>query len=470
MCSLPPRHRAYSLEDLTLNKTKIFLLFIVFIFFGAIASYILVDIVSKKSESKAPFARVIEIGMLEDDPALWGQNYPLQYASYLLTSDQVRTRYGGSEALPRTPTKADPRSIVSQSKLEEDPRLKIMWQGYPFSIDMREERGHAYMLIDQIHTQRQMVTKQPAACLNCHASTYVAMFNLGEGDLDKGFEKLNAMDYHQGLDLVKHPVSCIDCHHPQTMQLRLTRPAFIEGLKKLKTSQGLVHFDVDKDITHNEMRSFVCAQCHVEYYFKGEEKRLTYPWSEGIKADEMLSYYEKNPHYDWIHPKTDAKMLKAQHPEFELWSQGVHAKAGVSCVDCHMPYQRSGAHKVTNHHIRSPLLNINKSCQTCHNRPEAEILEQVELIQTRHYQMRNQVMDALVELIEQIEKNKNKLPAQKLKKIQKLHTQSQFLIDFVEAENSMGFHAPQEAARLMVKALDMIRQAQNMLSLKDSTH
>lgn len=447
-----------------MKRNHYILLFITFIFVGAISSYLLVDIMKKKNEANAPFHRVVEISELEDDPAVWGRNYPIQFASYILTADQVRTRYGGSEAMPRTPTDADPRSIVSQSKLEEDPRLKIMWQGYPFSIDMREERGHAYMLIDQIHTKRQDVAKQPAACLNCHASTYVAMFNLGEGDLTKGFEKLNAMDYHQGLDFVKHPISCIDCHNPKTMELRITRPAFMEGIAKLKATQGLTHYDVNKDATRAEMRSFVCAQCHVEYYFKGDEKRLTYPWSKGIKADEMLEHYAENPHTDWVHPKTGAKMLKAQHPEFELWSQGVHARAGVSCVDCHMPYQREGAVKVTNHHIRSPLLNVNKACQTCHKRPEEDILNQVELIQTRHYEMRNQVMDALVELIKQIEKNKNKLSKDKLTEVQKLHTKAQFLIDFVEAENSMGFHAPQEAARIMLKSLDMIRQAQNLMN------
>src|SRR5919108_2335130 len=156
---------------------------------------LLVNIFQRQQEARNPFYRVVELNDETVDPAVWGRNFPLQYDGYRRTVDQVRTRYGGSEALPRTPTQTDPRSIVAQSRLEEDPRLKIMWAGYAFSKDFREERGHAYMLDDQTFTERQQVTKQPGACLNCHASVYVTYKQLGGGDIFKGFEQLNKMPY-----------------------------------------------------------------------------------------------------------------------------------------------------------------------------------------------------------------------------------------------------------------------------------
>jgi nitrite reductase (cytochrome c-552) len=298
---------------------------------------LLVNIFEHKQEAKNPFYRVVELDDETVDPAVWGKNFPLQYDGYKRTVDQVRTRYGGSEAVPRTPTNADPRSVVAQSRLEEDPRLKTMWAGYAFSVDFREERGHAYMLSDQEFTDRQHFSKQPGTCIHCHASVYVPYKRAGGGDLIKGFEKLNQMPYLEARKHVTHPVACIDCHDSQTMQLRVTRPGFLEGIRALKASQGIANYDVNRDATRQEMRAFVCGQCHVEYYFKGPEKRLTYPWLKGLKADEILSYYEETGFKDWQHAVTGAPVLKAQHPEFEMWNQGIHARSGVACADCHMP-------------------------------------------------------------------------------------------------------------------------------------
>ncbi|MCP9450349.1 MAG: ammonia-forming cytochrome c nitrite reductase subunit c552, partial [Nitrospira sp.] len=254
---------------------------------------LLVTIFQRKQEEKALFFRVVELTDDTDDPALWGKNFPFQYDAYTRTVDQVRTRFGGSEAIPRTPTEADPRSVVAQSRLEEDPRLKTMWAGYAFAHDFREERGHAYMLEDQTYTERQVVTPQPGTCLQCHSSVYTAMKRLGEGDIFSGFAKLNAMPYAEARPHVTHPVTCIDCHHPDTMQLRVTRPAFIEGLRALKAHEGTKNYDVNLMATRQEMRSFVCGQCHVEYYFQGQERRLVFPWAKGLHVDDMLAYYDE---------------------------------------------------------------------------------------------------------------------------------------------------------------------------------
>ena len=245
---------------------------------------LLVNIFQRQQEARNPFYRVVELDDTTTDPEVWGKNFPLQYDGYKRTVDQVRTRYGGSEALPRTPTTADPRSIVAQSRLEEDPRLRTMWAGYPFAKDFREERGHAYMLDDQTFSERQQATAQPGTCMHCHASVYVPYKQLGGGDLIQGFEAMNRMPYFEARKLVSHPVACIDCHAPDTMQLRVTRPGFLEGIQKVKRSQGIENYDVNRMATRQEMRAYVCGQCHVEYYFKGADKRLTYPCKAKAKS------------------------------------------------------------------------------------------------------------------------------------------------------------------------------------------
>jgi nitrite reductase (cytochrome c-552) len=427
-------------------------------------STLLVNIFERKQESKNPFYRVVELDDTIEDPEVWGKNFPLQYDGYKRTVDQERTRFGGSEAIPRTPTKVDPRSVVAQSRLEDDPRLRTIWDGYAFSVDFREERGHAHMLADQTFTERQHATKQPGACLHCHASIYVPYRRVGNGDLFKGFAELNPLSYADARKHVAHPIACIDCHDPRTMQLRITRPAFIEGITALKSHQGIKGYDVNKMATRQEMRTYVCAQCHDEYYFKGAEKRLTYPWAKGNKVEEIFAYYDEIKHKDWVHKTTGSPLLKAQHPEFEMWSQGIHARSGVACADCHMPYYREGALKISDHHVRSPLLNINRACQTCHHWPEAELKARVEIIQERTFKLRNFAMDAVVALIRDLEKAKTRGIAEgPLNEARDFHRQAQFYLDFVEAENSTGFHAPQEAARILGESIDLSRRGQEKL-------
>ena len=426
---------------------------------------LLVNIFQRQQEGRNPFFRVVELNESTEDPEIWGKNFPLQYDGYKRTVDMVRTRYGGSEAVPRTPSQADPRSVVARSRLEQDPRLKTMWAGYAFSVDFREERGHAHMLEDQTFTQRQSVASQPGTCMQCHASIVVPYRKLGEGDLTRGFERMNQMSYAEARKLVAHPVACIDCHDPETMALRVTRPGFMEGIRALKASQGVANYDVNRMATRQEMRSYVCGQCHVEYYFRGKEKRLVYPWAKGIKVEEILAYYAEAGHKDWVHTETGAPVLKAQHPEFEMWSQGIHARSGVACADCHMPYKREGAMKISDHHVRSPLLNINRACQTCHKIPEDELRSRVETIQERTFRMRNLAMDALVGLIGDIKAASEAGTASvgRLDRAREYQRQAQFRLDFVEAENSTGFHAPQEAARILAEAIDMARKGQLVL-------
>jgi nitrite reductase (cytochrome c-552) len=397
------------------------------------------------------------------DPKTWAMNWPHQYDSYQRTVDYQRTRYGGSDAVP-------------EQLLDRDPWLRTLFSGYAFSLDYREARGHAYMLLDQEQTERVLQKPQPGACLHCHSSVLPLYRHEGEGDVMAGFLKVNAMSYSEarslkndkGELLVQHPVSCIDCHDPETMQLRVTRPGFINGIKALKAHQGDADYDVNRDATRQEMRTYACAQCHVEYYFKGEQKTLTYPWENGIKVEEIEKYYDDLGFSDWTHGVTGAPVLKAQHPEFELWSQGIHARSGVSCADCHMPYLRVGAMKVSDHHVRSPLLNVARACQTCHRIAEEELISRAHTLQDRTRALIDRTSEAYVEMVDAIAAAKaSGVAEEELREAWKLQRKAQFRLDFVYAENSKGFHASQETARILAEAIDYARQGQlTALSLR----
>lgn len=432
------------------------------------------NISERKDEARLTVLKVAEVTEETVDPATWGKNWPRQYDGYRRTVDIERTKHGGSEAF---------------QKLDDDPRWRLLFKGYAFGVDYREERGHAYMLRDQEETERMKVAKQPGACLHCHSSVLPAYLASGlkqgvpndaahrQEAIMKGFEEVCSQPYDQARKLVSHPVSCVDCHHPETMALRVTRPGFILGIQALAKSDDVVphlpsidrwrksgrkvEYDPNQEASRQEMRTMACAQCHVEYYFKGDKKLLTYPWHKGLKADQIEAYYDEVGWKDWEHKESGAAVLKAQHPEFELWSQGIHARSGVSCADCHMPYKREGAIKVSDHHVRSPLLNVSRACQTCHHYPETEIISRVTAIQDRTKALMVRAEEATVDLINTIARaKKDGASDEQLKPARALHRKAQWRLDFVAAENSMGFHAPQEAARLLAEAADMARQGQ----------
>jgi nitrite reductase (cytochrome c-552) len=434
------------------------------------------NISDRKAEERHVHARLQPVGEEDTDPAKWGVNFPRQYDSYLLTALPTRTRFGGhggSEAMP-------------DQKIERDPWLKRMFLGYAFALDYRDRRGHAYMLADQEETER--ITKpQSGSCLHCHASVMPLYRKLGEGDAKKGMDLTHKMTYQEAhAQLVgmghNHPVSCVDCHDPETMRLRVTRPGFIEGIQMLAESGAdvphipsierwragsrEVKYDPNRDGTHNEMRSFVCGQCHVEYYCS-TRLPLVFPWGKGLKVEQQEAFWNElkfddgHRFFDYKHAETGAEILKAQHPEYELWSQGVHARAGVSCADCHMPYQREGATKVTDHWVRSPLLNVQRACQTCHNVPEAEILTRVSLIQDRNHELLQRAAKALMDQFDAIlAARKSGADEASLRASLEFQRSAQWRLDFIAAENSMGFHAPQEAARILGEAIDLARQGE----------
>ncbi len=406
---------------------------IVTVILTVFATALLVNIFERKEEGKNRFVEVVPIDEFETDPAVWGHNFPDQYDGWRHTKDNYgSTKYGGSEKI---------------DKLAQNPRLKTLFAGYPFSIEYNEERGHGWALEDVISIKR-LEGNKPGTCMSCKSSDNVRLWH------EMGPEEFYRTPMNELVNHTKNPISCLNCHDPETMELRPANPAFLSIME----ARGI---DLSK-ATRQKMRTYVCGQCHVEYYFETkEEPNLHFPWHKGLSIDEIEAYYDELGFSDWVHPDSGAGLIKVQHPEFELWSSGIHARSGVSCADCHMPFKRVGSQKISDHWVRSPLVNISYSCQTCHRWEEEEMEDRVITIQDRTKKLMDEAEIAIIDAIDAIKAAKEAGVDDKLlEDARKLHRRAQIRWDFIAAENSMGFHSPQETARILGEAIDFARQAQ----------
>ncbi|WP_233188212.1 ammonia-forming cytochrome c nitrite reductase subunit c552 [Actinomyces qiguomingii] len=427
-------------------------------------TWLLTTIFEHKQESAASFTEVVELTDTSYDPQVWGQNFPIQYEQYRKTIEDT-----DGDFIAVTPTADDPREYHTVSRIDAETRAQRMWRGYPFSYDYTEPRGHEWALVDQRYTERTDDRfNQPGTCLNCHASMPAVYDELGDGDREAGFHAMNAMSFKDAYEHTSGSIACIDCHDPQTMELTITRPAFVDGIRKAKAAEGIADYDVNRDATNQEMRTYVCAQCHVEYYFAGDSKTLTFPWDKGLTVYDAMDYYDEIGWTDFTHEESGADVLKAQHPDFETWAQGIHAANGVTCADCHMPYNRVGAAKVSNHQIMSPMANdetINASCLTCHHSTAQEMRERVDGIQTRWQGSLNvsfTALDALITDITDAAAN-GTASADDLDKARDYQRKSQFVVDYSFSENGRGFHAPDYSISILNQATDWARSGQLVL-------
>ena len=428
---------------------------------SAALTWLLTTIVEHKQEAKWPFAQVVQLTDTTYDPAVWGENFPIQYEQYKKTIEDT-----DGDFIKVTPTAEDPREYHTISRIDSETRAKRMWRGYAFAVDYTEPRGHEWALDDQRYTGRTAPRfKQPGTCLNCHASMPEIYDELGNGDRKAGFDAMNAMSYDEAFEHASSSIACIDCHDPKTMELTITRPAFMEGIKQAKAAEGITDYDVNRDATNEEMRTYVCAQCHVEYYFAGEGKTLTFPWSKGLTVYDEMNYYDEVGWTDFTHEESGAPILKAQHPDFETWAQGIHAANGVTCADCHMAYNREGASKVSNHQIMSPMASedtINSSCLTCHHSSASEMRERVEGIQTRWQSSLNVSFTALDALITDITTaaGNGSATEEQLATARDYQRKAQFIVDYSFSENGRGFHAPAYSISILNQATDWARSGQ----------
>jgi nitrite reductase (cytochrome c-552) len=538
--SAPPPEREQGVAPTRRDRRPILVLsglLVVIAVVTFVVTAVLVTMVERKQEARQPFVRLVDVTEISTDPVPWGTNWPNQFDAYRRSVDTTETTYGGSSAMPQSKLEEAPwlRRLYAGYAFSLDYRelrghaYMLYDQEVTERVTKRQQSGaclHCHSSI--VPTYRrigmealgQEVTPETLAedfnwpavmrgfeivSTQPYAEVHAALLATPDGtpgeneplfpggSTTKAPSPANQPDVPpdpmEGHDMLAqageaHPVSCIDCHDPGNMQIRITRPGFVEGIAMLAESDEPVPhmpsidrwregdraepYDVNDFATRQEMRSFVCAQCHVEYYC-ANKMTLEFPWSNGLKAEDLEQHWAETTFangeqfYDYKHGETGAIIYKAQHPEFELWAQGVHAKSGVSCADCHMPYQREGAMKVSDHWVRSPLLNINNACQTCHNVPEEELRAKVADIQDRTKNLMGRAAGAMTDMLDAIrEAQAAGATAEQLAPIFKLQTKAMWRLDYISSENSKGFHADQEAARLLGESIDYSRQAQAM--------
>lgn len=410
------------------QKSLIALLAVFLLFFG----FVVVRIgVAKPAAS----VKVAKIPAGEMNPAVWGQYYPLQYAGYQKTAEEAPspTGYGGS---------------IKVQKSEMQPEITMLFKGMPFSKDYSEDRGHIHALEDLKETKR-IGPASKGACITCK-TPYVeqAYKEYGWSYANKPLDEM--------LGKAKESVACSTCHDPATMNLRVINPAFIEA----QARRGI---DVTK-ASREDMRTYVCAQCHSEYYFEPGTTKVVFPWDKGVKPAEMYAYYSDKPSgftQDWQHPDSKAAMLKAQHPDYELFSTSAHGKSGVSCADCHMPYMRKDGQKYTSHWITSPLRTLDASCSPCHNQGAAWLEARVKTIQDQTFELQHMAGQTIAKAHTAIANAAAQPGADEanLAKARELVRQAQWYWDLLSAENSMGFHNPSQALNTLGQANELAHQA-----------
>lgn len=397
------------------------------------------SVLNRRAEIASVFNnKKTEITGIESRNEAFAANYPRNYETWLQTADTTFvSKYNSSQAV---------------DVLEQRPNMVILWAGYAFSKDYTTPRGHSYAVTDVRRTLRtgapmhEHAGPQPATCWSCKSPDVPRM--MAELGVDSFYHKQWGALGHE----IVNSIGCADCHEPENMDLHISRPA----LKEAFARQGK---DITK-ATHQEMRSLVCAQCHVEYYFKGEGKYLTFPWDKGMTLEDMEVYYDEIQFTDYVHALSKTPILKAQHPDYEIAQMGIHGQRGVSCADCHMPYKSEGGVKFSDHHIQSPLAKIDRTCSVCHRESEQTLRNNVYERQAKVLETRDLLEDELAKahIEAKFAWEKGATDAQ-MKPVLDLIRQAQWRWDFGVASHGASFHAPQEVQRILSHGLNRALQA-----------
>ncbi|MDP4191065.1 MAG: ammonia-forming cytochrome c nitrite reductase [Bacteroidota bacterium] len=395
------------------------------------------SIIERRSETQYLFKATKPINPMEPRNQVWGEAFPREWETYQRTLDTTfATKYGGN---------------ISIDMLERYPNLVILWAGYAFAKGYNQGRGHMHA-IEDVRNSLRTGSPQPATCWTCKSP-----------DVPRVMKKMGVAEFYKQTwtslgQEITNPIGCADCHDAQTLNLTITRPALVEAFQR----QGK---DIKK-ASHQEMRSLVCAQCHVEYYFKGKEEHyLTFPWDQGIVVDSIEKYYDRVNHVDFVHYLSRTPILKAQHPDWEISQMGIHAQRGVTCVDCHMPYMTEGGVKYTNHQIVSPVKYITEACQVCHRQDKETLLKNIYDRQDKIRELLSTAEEVLVHAhIEAKTAWDHGATEEQMKEVMTLIRHAQWRWDFVAASHGASFHAPIECARILATSIQRAEAARGRLA------
>ena len=401
--------------------------------------------------------------------------FPRQYASYRMNDEStVMTEYKGS-----VPFQKHSDAPLPKGYTKNQPYLKNLWLGYPFSYEYNEARGHTYAVHDILEIDRinryhpEGKGNLPTTCWNCKTPNITQWVKEGG---DKVWSK-DFNEFRQKVDPMNESISCATCHDTANMELKLYSIPLQDWLKRSGKDWAT--------LSRNEKRSLVCGQCHVEYYFQhkdhGPAAKPVFPWDKGFDPEEIYAYYNTvgakgGQFVDFKHAVSGVNILKAQHPEYEFWQDGPHGAADVSCADCHMEYKKQDGKKTSSHWWTSPLKDPDlTACRTCHSDKTAEFLKgRVLDTQEKTYRQLLKAQENSVRAHEAV-RLANEFVGEKnadfeaiMAEAREMVRKGQFFWDLVSAENSVGFHNPTKAldtlmssSEYSLKAVDLCKKATN---------
>lgn len=400
-------------------------------------------IIQRRTEATIMNVPLYDLDEFEPRNEIWGKAYPREYAGYKEMADtSFESKYNGN---------------AFRDALAEDPRLVILFAGYSFSLDYNQPRGHIYAVRDIHHTLRtgtpdeKTPDMQSSSCWTCKSPDVPRVIN------EIGAAEFFKTPWSEMLSEIVNPIGCANCHNPENQHLRIVQTPFIETYERYNVD--ITQFPV------NSMRTLVCAQCHVEYYFKGPGKYVTFPWDNGYSMEAIESYYDAYDFHDWVHPLSKTPIIKAQHPDYELFMTGIHFERGVSCADCHMPYITEGSQKLTDHKIQSPLNNIENSCMVCHREEKETLIQNVYDRQDKVYEQKILLEDMLVKShIEAAFALDKGAGSEDMKRAQDFIRQAQWRWDFVAASHGASFHSPLESMRILSDGMEKASEARREIA------
>ncbi|MFV0482153.1 MAG: ammonia-forming cytochrome c nitrite reductase [Campylobacteraceae bacterium] len=404
---------------------------------------------TKETERKA----INEVKGVPEKPSMssqWQQYYPRQHDSWKQTKD----------------------SVAFEDMIEKWPQLAIVWSGYPFAKDYDAPRGHYYAVQDNVNSLRPASPKNatdgplPSACWTCKSTDVVRLME-EQGEL----EYFTGKWAKYGSDVTSQ-IGCLDCHDPKTANLHMKRDYVNRGL----VAAGMPDFN---NQPHQEKRNLVCAQCHSEYYFRvtaWEDKKanvnktamvVTLPWNDGLSSDGMEKYYNEGknfpngkPFADFTNSLSKTPIVKAQHPDYEIYKQGIHGQKGVSCADCHMPYTQEGSVKYSDHKVGNPLETMDRSCMTCHRESEAKLKSIVKEKYDRKEVLFKIAVDNLAKAHLEAKKAwEVGATAEEMAPVLADIRSGQWKWDYVVASHGGFFHAPEISLKVLAEASEKAQNA-----------
>jgi nitrite reductase (cytochrome c-552) len=432
-------------------------------YYGLLLSSLLVSalILAGCAPQKPEPVRVGTIADGEINPANWGKVYPLEYDAWAKTKEPKpagKSKY----------KKGYDTDLVIYDKLSEFPYMPLLFNGWGFGIEYNEPRGHWYMITDQLEIDPSRL-KAGGACLTCK-SPYAPQL---QKDMGVSYFADPYLEVHAKIpkEFQTLGANCSDCHDNKTMGLKPYRWTLRDALSKMGK-------DPDQ-LSRQESRSLVCAQCHVTYIIpKDKDMKSTavfFPWQGSkvgnISVENIIKVIRSDPaNLEWKQNVTGFKVGFVRHPEYEFFTfNSVHAQAGVACADCHMPYIKVGANKISDHDVTSPLKVDLKACQQCHTETAEWLTKQVYAIQDRTVSMMNRsgygaaVAAKLFEIAHKAQADGKTIDQELYNKAKDLYLEAFYRVIFIGAENSVGFHNPSEAGRICGDAVAMSAKAESLL-------